>query len=124
MPYTISDPEALRNAILMAATHFTFKVGSLEAFEHTFLFHRIETVRLVKKWLSSGDLTLSAAITKQIATLAYTEVWQMNVAHYFRRINSLIVLQWGHANGRKAFKCHLRSTMSDNRPVEYQWQDS
>jgi hypothetical protein len=103
----------------MAATHFTFKVGSLEAFEHTFLFHRIETVRLVKKWLSSGDLTLSAAITKQIATLAYTEVWQMNVAHCFRRINPLIVLQWGHANGRKAFKCHLRSTMSDTRPVEY-----
>lgn len=94
MPYTISEPEALRNAILMAATHFTFKVGSLEAFEHTFLFHRIETVRLVKKWLSSGDLTLSAAITKQIATLAYTEVWQMNATYCLRCTKPLLVLQW------------------------------
>ncbi|KAF5532130.1 hypothetical protein FMEXI_12608 [Fusarium mexicanum] len=92
MPYTISDPEALRNAILMAATHFTFKVGSLEAFEHTFLFHRIETVRLVKKWLSSGDLTLSAAITKQIATLAYTEFCSGNMQMAEKHLNVIYAL--------------------------------
>ncbi|KAM5379693.1 hypothetical protein ACJA88_005121 [Fusarium oxysporum] len=92
MPYTISDPEALRNAILMAATHFTFKVGSLEAFEHTFLFHRIETVRLVKKWLSSGDLTLSAAITKQIATLAYTEFCSGDMQMAEKHLNVIYAL--------------------------------
>ncbi|KAH7213761.1 hypothetical protein BKA60DRAFT_462152 [Fusarium oxysporum] len=92
MPYTISDPEALRNAILMAATHFTFKVGSLEAFEHTFLFHRIETVRLVKKWLSSGDLTLSAAITKQIATLAYTEFCSGDMKMAEKHLNVIYAL--------------------------------
>ncbi|KAF5232670.1 hypothetical protein FANTH_12875 [Fusarium anthophilum] len=92
MPYTISDPEALRNALLMAATHFTFKVGSLEAFEHTFLFHRIETVRLVKKWLSSGDLTLSAAITKQIATLAYTEFCSGNMQMAEKHLNIIYAL--------------------------------
>ncbi|KAI1029242.1 hypothetical protein LB505_006265 [Fusarium chuoi] len=94
MPYTISDPEALRNAILMAATHFTFKVGSLEAFEHTFLFHRIETVRLVKKWLSSGDLTLSAAITKQIATLAYTEFCSGNMQMAEKHLNVIYALPY------------------------------
>ncbi|KAJ4033499.1 hypothetical protein NW756_013770 [Fusarium oxysporum] len=92
MPYTISDPEALRNAILMAATHFTFKVGSLEAFEHTFLFHRIETVRLVKTWLSSGDLTLSAAITKQIATLAYTEFCSGDMQMAEKHLNVIYAL--------------------------------
>ncbi|TVY70129.1 Sterol uptake control protein 2 [Fusarium oxysporum f. sp. cubense] len=92
MPYTISDPEALRNAILMAATHFTFKVGSLEAFEHTFLFHRIETVRLVKKWLSIGDLTLSAAITKQIATLAYTEFCSGDMQMAEKHLNVIYAL--------------------------------
>ncbi|KAF4490209.1 hypothetical protein FAGAP_11029 [Fusarium agapanthi] len=92
MPYTISDPEALRNAILMAATHFTFKAGSLEAFEHTFLFHRIETVRLVKKWLSTGDLTLSAAITKQIATLAYTEFCSGNMQMAEKHLNVIHAL--------------------------------
>ncbi|EXM28876.1 hypothetical protein FOTG_05150 [Fusarium oxysporum f. sp. vasinfectum 25433] len=92
MPYTISDPEALRNAILMAATHFTFKVGSLEAFEHTFLFHRIETVRLVKKWLSTGDLTLSSAITKQIATLAYTEFCSGDMQMAEKHLNVIYAL--------------------------------
>ncbi|KAF4949411.1 hypothetical protein FGADI_8924 [Fusarium gaditjirri] len=94
MPYTISDPEALRNAILMAATHFTFKVGSLEAFEHTFLFHRIETVRLVKKWLSSPDLTLSAAITKQIATLAYTEFCSGDMQMAEKHLNVIYALPY------------------------------
>ncbi|KAF5644930.1 hypothetical protein F52700_2411 [Fusarium sp. NRRL 52700] len=88
------DPEALRNAILMAATHFTFKVGSLEAFEHTFLFHRIETVRLVKKWLSSGDLTLSAAITKQIATLAYTEFCSGDMQMAEKHLNAIYALPY------------------------------
>ncbi|PNP58236.1 hypothetical protein FNYG_15154 [Fusarium nygamai] len=92
MPYTISDPEALRNAILMAATHFTFKVGSLEAFEHTFLFHRIETVRLVKKWLASGDVKLSAAITKQIATLAYTEFCSGDMQMAAKHLNVIYAL--------------------------------
>ncbi|KAF5704843.1 hypothetical protein FMUND_12342 [Fusarium mundagurra] len=92
MPYTISDPGALRNAILMAATHFTFKVGSLEAFEHTFLFHRIETVRLVKKWLASGDVTLSAATTKQIATLAYTEFCSGDMQMAAKHLNVIYAL--------------------------------
>ncbi|TXC03992.1 hypothetical protein FocTR4_00002105 [Fusarium oxysporum f. sp. cubense] len=92
MSYTISDPEALRNAILMAATHFTFKVGSLEAFEHTFLLHRIETVRLVKKWLSTRDLTLSAAITKQIATLAYTEFCSGDMQMAEKHLNVIYAL--------------------------------
>ncbi|KAG5744744.1 hypothetical protein H9Q70_012556 [Fusarium xylarioides] len=92
MPYTISDPEALRDAILMAATHFTFKVGSIQAFEHTFLFHRIETVRLVKKWLSSGDVKLSAAITKQIATLAYTEFCSGDMQMAEKHLNAIYAL--------------------------------
>jgi hypothetical protein len=75
MAHIISDPEALRSAVLIAATHFAFKVGSLKSFEQTFYFHKLKTVRLVKEWFAKGDLTLSAAITKQMAILAYTEVW-------------------------------------------------
>ncbi|KAF5963363.1 hypothetical protein FCOIX_13876 [Fusarium coicis] len=91
-------PEALRNAILMAATHFTFKVGSLEAFEHTFLFHRIETVRLVKKWVASGDVKLSAAITKQIATLAYTEFCSGDMQMAAKHLNVIYALPCQTAN--------------------------
>ncbi|KAM0552647.1 hypothetical protein ACHAPJ_007744 [Fusarium lateritium] len=74
LAYIISDPEALRSAVLMAGTHFAFNVGSLQAFEPTFLFHKIETMRMVKEWISEGDPKLVAAIIKQVATLAYTEV--------------------------------------------------
>lgn len=72
--YIISDPDALRTAVLIAGTHFAFNVGGLQAFEPTFLFHKIETLRRVKEWVSGGDPKLIASITKQIATLAYTEV--------------------------------------------------
>ncbi|KAG6988771.1 hypothetical protein FocnCong_v001892 [Fusarium oxysporum f. sp. conglutinans] len=47
MAYIISDPEALRSAVLIAATHFGFKFGNLKNFEQTFYFHTLETVRLV-----------------------------------------------------------------------------
>ncbi|KAL4727141.1 hypothetical protein ACLX1H_006042 [Fusarium chlamydosporum] len=58
----------------MAGIHFAFNVGGLQNFESTFLHHKIETVRLVRKWVSGGDPKLVAGLTKQIATLAYTEV--------------------------------------------------
>lgn len=74
LAYIISDPEALRSAVLMAATHFAFNVGSLQDFEPTFLHHKIETVRLVRNWVSGGDPKLVDGFTKQIVTLAYTEV--------------------------------------------------
>ncbi|KAF4987827.1 hypothetical protein FGRMN_10143 [Fusarium graminum] len=72
--YIISDPDALRTAVLIAGTHFAFNVGSLQAFEPTFLFHRIETLRMVKEWVSGGDPKLIASVTSKVATLAYTEV--------------------------------------------------
>jgi len=74
LAYIITDPEALRSAVLMAGTHFAFNVGSLQDFELTFLHHKIETVRLVRDWVSRQDPKLVAGITKQIVTLAYTEV--------------------------------------------------
>ena len=74
LAYIITDPEALRSAVLMAGTHFAFNVGSLQDFELTFLHHKIETVRRVRDWVSRQDPKLVAEITKQIVTLAYTEV--------------------------------------------------
>lgn len=74
LAYTISDPEALRSAVLMAGIHFAFNIGHLDKFEPTFLYHKIETVQQVRKLISRGDLKLLAGITKQISTLAYAEV--------------------------------------------------
>ncbi|KAG8670442.1 hypothetical protein FPOAC1_009856 [Fusarium poae] len=74
LAYIISDPEALQNAVLIAGTHFLFNIGSLEAFEPTFLFHKIETIRRVKEWISGNNCTPATAIIRKITTLAYTEV--------------------------------------------------
>jgi hypothetical protein len=74
LAFIISNPEALRSAVLMAGIHFAFNVGSLSKFEPTFLYHKIETVQLVRKWVSRRDPKLVAGITKQISTLAYAEV--------------------------------------------------
>ncbi|GKU07190.1 transcription factor [Fusarium langsethiae] len=74
LAFVISNPEALRSAVLMAGIHFAFNAGTLSKFETTFLYHKIETVQQVRKLVSRGELKLLAGITKQIATLAYAEV--------------------------------------------------
>ncbi|CAF3476456.1 unnamed protein product [Fusarium graminearum] len=79
LSYTISNPEALRSAVLMAGIHFAFNIGHLDKFEPTFLYHKIETVQQVRKLISRGDLKLLAGITKQISTLAYAELCRGDV---------------------------------------------
>uniref|UniRef100_A0A4E9EDD2 Zn(2)-C6 fungal-type domain-containing protein n=1 Tax=Gibberella zeae TaxID=5518 RepID=A0A4E9EDD2_GIBZA len=79
LAYTISNPEALRSAVLMAGIHFAFNIGHLDKFEPTFLYHKIETVQQVRKLISRGDLKLLAGITKQISTLAYAELCRGDV---------------------------------------------
>ncbi|RGP72516.1 transcription factor [Fusarium sporotrichioides] len=74
LAFIISNPEALRSAVLMAGIHFAFNVGTLSKFETTFLYHKIETVQQVRKLVSRADLKSLAGITKQLATLAYAEV--------------------------------------------------
>ncbi|KAF4448522.1 hypothetical protein F53441_8108 [Fusarium austroafricanum] len=99
MAYIISDPEALRSAVLIAATHFGFKFGNLKKFEQTFYFHTLETVRLVKEWFAKGNFTVCAAITKQMATLAYTEVCRGDHQMAEKHLNAIYALS-RHREGR------------------------
>lgn len=70
----IDNPCALRSAILMAGMHFSFQFGDLATFESTFLYHKIEVMRVINRWIASGDYKLEAAIIREMATLAFTEV--------------------------------------------------
>ncbi|RFN44127.1 hypothetical protein FIE12Z_11633 [Fusarium flagelliforme] len=92
MAYIISDPHALRSAILIAATHFGFNFGNIKNFEQTFYFHTLETVRLVKEWFAKGDFTLCAPITKQMALLAYTEVCRGDHQMAEKHLNAIYAL--------------------------------
>jgi predicted rRNA methylase YqxC with S4 and FtsJ domains len=75
LAFIISNPDSLRSAVLMAGIHFAFNVGTLSKFETTFLYHKIEAVQQVRKWVSRGGIKLLAGITKQIATLTFAEVY-------------------------------------------------
>ncbi|KAF5563935.1 sterol regulatory element-binding ECM22 [Fusarium phyllophilum] len=69
----IDNPCALRSAILMAGMHFSFQFGDLAIFESTFLYHKIEVMRVINRWIASRDYKLEAAIIREMATLAFTE---------------------------------------------------
>ncbi|KAG8675856.1 hypothetical protein FPOAC1_001851 [Fusarium poae] len=79
LAFIISNPDSLRSAVLMAGIHFAFNVGTLSKFETTFLYHKIEAVQQVRKWVSRGDIKLLAGITKQIATLTFAEICRGDV---------------------------------------------
>ncbi|KAG8668263.1 hypothetical protein FPOAC2_07553 [Fusarium poae] len=92
MAHIISDPDALRSAVLIAATHFGFNYGNIRKFEQAFYFHTLETVRLVKEWFAKGDFTLCAPITKQMALLAYTEVCRGDHQMAEKHLNAIYAL--------------------------------
>ncbi|PTD13128.1 hypothetical protein FCULG_00002742 [Fusarium culmorum] len=92
MAYIISDPHALRSAVLIAATHFGFNFGNIKSFEQTFYFHTLETVRSVKEWFAKGDYTLCAPITKQMALLAYTEACRGDHQMAEKHLNAIYAL--------------------------------
>ncbi len=64
----------------MAALHYSWKTGSLNDYENTFLHHKGESIRLVNEWLGHPDARTSAACMKLIATLSVTEV-QSRISH-------------------------------------------
>ena len=64
----------------MAALHYSWKTGSLNDYENTFLHHKGESIRLVNEWLGHPDARTSAACMKLIATLSVTEV-RSRVSH-------------------------------------------
>ncbi|KAM0350991.1 hypothetical protein ACHAPU_002769 [Fusarium lateritium] len=72
----VDDPGALRSAILLAGMHFSFQYGDLALFEPTFLFHKVEVMRMINQWIASKDSKLKAEIIRQMATLAFTEICQ------------------------------------------------
>ncbi|RGP74518.1 hypothetical protein FLONG3_6077 [Fusarium longipes] len=77
LAFIISNPEALRSAVLMAGIHFAFNAGTLSKFEPTFLYHKIETVQLADHYFSlyraqvcRGDIVLAETHLSMIYALS------------------------------------------------------
>ncbi|KAM5365312.1 hypothetical protein ACJZ2D_011095 [Fusarium nematophilum] len=70
----MQSPDALRNTMLIAGLHFAWNAGHLKNFEPTLLFHKIETMRLINRWLEESRPKGYWVCVRQIATLCLTEV--------------------------------------------------
>ncbi|KAF5575812.1 sterol regulatory element-binding ECM22 [Fusarium pseudocircinatum] len=88
----IDNPCALRSAILMAGMHFSFQFGALATFESTFLYHKIEVMRVINRWIASGDYKLEAAIIREMATLAFTEACHGELVAAETHISGILAL--------------------------------
>nr|CEG03931.1 unnamed protein product [Fusarium acuminatum CS5907] len=62
----------LHNVILIAALHYVWKTGHLGPFEATFLYHKIESIRMINTWLNSDSHDRLLCL-KHITTLCFTE---------------------------------------------------
>jgi hypothetical protein len=46
----------------------------MSAFEQTFLFHKLESIRAINKWIQSPKPKAASACVRQIAALCFAEV--------------------------------------------------
>ncbi|KAF4943184.1 hypothetical protein FGADI_13573, partial [Fusarium gaditjirri] len=88
----IDNPCGLRSAILMAGMHFSFQFGDLATFESTFLYHKIEVMHVINRWIASGDYKLEAAIIREMATLAFTEACHGELVAAETHISGILAL--------------------------------
>lgn len=60
--------------MMLAATHYSWKTGSLEGFEKCFFYHKSEVIHLVNTRFPQGTTKLSIDVLKAIAMLSIAEV--------------------------------------------------
>ncbi|KAF4451007.1 hypothetical protein F53441_5954 [Fusarium austroafricanum] len=68
------DPNLLQNTLLISGLHYSRNMGDLSVFEPTFLFHKIQSIRKVNRWLEGATDNKSQILcAKYISTLAISE---------------------------------------------------
>ncbi|KAH7131665.1 hypothetical protein B0J13DRAFT_610754 [Dactylonectria estremocensis] len=85
-------PNALRNTLLIAGLHYAWKVGGLQTYELTFLFHKIETIRLLNDWMKDSQSDDLMAIVQHIATLCFTECSLGNIPAAETHLDGLVTV--------------------------------
>ncbi|CAG9986653.1 unnamed protein product [Clonostachys byssicola] len=71
---TINDPDALRNTLLIAGLHYTWRVGDMRRYEQTYLFHKVKTMQHVNGSLTNPNSNAQFVhLVWGISTLCLTE---------------------------------------------------
>ncbi|KAI5463580.1 hypothetical protein BGZ63DRAFT_195670 [Mariannaea sp. PMI_226] len=92
LPFLYQNPDALRNTLLVAGPHYAWIVGDMQAFETTFLYHKIETIRLLNEWLDRPQPGGLATVMTQITTLCLAECAFGNMAAAETHLDGLMTV--------------------------------
>ena len=74
MGIAMHGPGTFRACILLAAMHYSWREGSLTTMKETYLYHKLEAMRLINDQISDPVLSTSDGCINTIASLALTEV--------------------------------------------------
>ncbi|OIW25432.1 hypothetical protein CONLIGDRAFT_93305 [Coniochaeta ligniaria NRRL 30616] len=69
----VHDPSALRSTLIIAGLHYSWNTGNLQAYESTFLFHKVQGIRTVNDWIEKQDAARAAVAVRQVLTLGFAE---------------------------------------------------
>ncbi|EXL40360.1 hypothetical protein FOCG_17127 [Fusarium oxysporum f. sp. radicis-lycopersici 26381] len=84
---------ALRSVMLFAALHYDWSTEEgMQAFESTFLHHKIKAIQAINGWIAGGHPQLITSIIRQIATLCFIELCLGSLASAKTHIDGMVVL--------------------------------
>ncbi|KIL88371.1 hypothetical protein FAVG1_08450 [Fusarium avenaceum] len=87
------DPNALRSVMLFAALHYDWSTEEgMQAFESTFLYHKVKAIQAINGWIAGGRPQLLTSIVRQIATLCFIELCLGSLASAKAHIDGMVVL--------------------------------
>ncbi|KAL3487676.1 hypothetical protein BJX62DRAFT_227827 [Aspergillus germanicus] len=89
---TTLDEHALRSTILIAGIHYSWNTGTLQAYESSFLFHKIESIRIINTWLQASDLKAFVVCVRQILTICLAEACLGNIPAAKTHLNGVMAL--------------------------------
>ncbi|XEV03522.1 hypothetical protein FSHL1_008809 [Fusarium sambucinum] len=107
---TMHSSDTLRNTMLIAGLHFAWNTGQLQSFEPTFLFHKIEAMNSVNKFLRNSSMKYAVCV-RNIATLCFTECAMGNIIASETHLDGLMKFMDIHRPPHKA------------TPAEYELDD-
>ncbi|KAL2865891.1 Zn(II)2Cys6 transcription factor domain-containing protein [Aspergillus lucknowensis] len=91
------DEHALRSTILIAGVHYSWNTGALQTYESSFLFHKIESIRTINKWLAASDRTSFVVCVRQILTICLAEACLGNLPAAETHLSGVMALFDSHS---------------------------
>ncbi|KAJ5669125.1 hypothetical protein N7462_010195 [Penicillium macrosclerotiorum] len=86
------DEHALRSTILIAGVHYLWNTGNSQAYESAFLFHKIESIRIINTWLKVSDSKTFVVCVRQILTICLAEACLGNLPAAETHLNGIMAL--------------------------------